>query len=92
MSPATIHQIRSSQPVLLTKKQLAQHLGRSERWVEMRAKDGMPVVEGTDRLGRRRYDLAACEAWLADGRPKSRSDRLAALEARVEALEARLSA
>jgi phage terminase Nu1 subunit (DNA packaging protein) len=71
---------------VLTKKQLAAHLGRSERWVELRVREGMPVLEATDRYGRRRYKLRACEEWLARGRPRivaSTEDRLAALECQV---------
>lgn len=84
-------QLRAQTPTLLTKKQLAAHLGRSERWIELAVRDrGMPVVEGTDRLGRRRYSLVAVEAWIDAGRPRPKLDRLTALEARVEALEAEL--
>ena len=69
---------------LLTKKQLAAHLGRSERWVELKVKDGMPVEEATDRYGRRRYNLRLVQAWLDDARPKAaRRDRLTVLERQV---------
>jgi phage terminase Nu1 subunit (DNA packaging protein) len=77
-------------PRLLTKRQPAAHLGRSTRWLELRTREGMPVLEGTDRYGRRRYDLAAVEAWLANGKPRKREDRIGALERRVAALEAQL--
>jgi len=71
--------------MLLTKKQLAAHLARSTRWVELRVGEGMPVEEATDRYGRRRYNLRLVEAWLADGRPKAakREDRIAALERKL---------
>jgi hypothetical protein len=70
---------------LLTKKQLAAHLGRSESWVELRVREGMPVEEATDRYGRRRYNLALVEQWLSAGRPRQakREDRLALLELSV---------
>lgn len=78
-------------PVLLTKKQLAAHLKRSERWVELKVRDaGLPVEEATDRYGRRRYKLAAVEAWLKDGKPSKRVDRVSTLEQRVATLERRL--
>lgn len=72
----------------VTKKQLAAHLGRSERWIELRAKEGMPVIEATDRLGRRMYPLQEVTDWLDAGRPKRKPrDRFTALEERVAALE-----
>jgi phage terminase Nu1 subunit (DNA packaging protein) len=78
---------------LLTKKQLASHLGRSERWIELRVRDGMPVEEATDRYGRRRYDLRLVEAWLRRGRPISakREDRIAILERSVADLAAQVA-
>lgn len=84
---------RGSGSQVVTKQQLAAHLGRSTRWVEQRVAEGMPVIEGTDRYGRRRYDLAKCEAWLAAGRPKraNREDRLAALERQVADLAHQVS-
>jgi phage terminase Nu1 subunit (DNA packaging protein) len=80
-------------PILLTKKQLAAHLGRSERWVELRVRDGMPVEHATDRYGRRRYNLWLVEEWLRNGRPVSakHEDRLAALEHSVADLAAQVA-
>jgi hypothetical protein len=76
----------------LTKKQLAAHLGRSERWVELKAKDGMPVEEATDRYGRRRYNLRLVQAWLDDARPSTaRPDRLTVLERQVADLAAQVA-
>ena len=76
--------------VLLTKKQLAAHLGRSARWVELKVREGMPVEQATDRYGRRRYDLEAVEAWLRDGKPKSSTrsvqERIASLEQQMSEL------
>jgi hypothetical protein len=79
--------------VLLTKKQLAAHLGRSERWVELRVRDGMPVEHATDRYGRRRYNLWRVEAWLKQGRrtPAKREDRIARLERSVADLAAQVA-
>lgn len=77
--------------MMLTKKQLAAHLKRSERWVELKVRDaGLPVKEATDRYGRRCYHLAAVEAWLKDGKPSKRVYRVSMLEQRVAALERRL--
>jgi len=89
----SVHQLptRGGPSPTLTKRQLAAHLDRSERWVELRVRDGMPCNPGTDRYGRRRFDLPAVEAWLAAGRPKSSPpDRLAVLEAEVASLRADL--
>lgn len=46
----------------LTKKQVAQVLGRSERWIELRVAEGMPAA--TDPRGRRIFDLSEVRAWL----------------------------
>ena len=81
---SNVVKLPSRQPVLVSKKQLAAHLGRSTRWIEQRVASGMPVEEATDRYGRRRYDLAAVEAWLAEGQPKPPH---ASLEQRVASLE-----
>jgi len=80
-------------PVLLTKKQLAAHLERSERWVELRVRDGMPVEDATDRHGRRRYDLGLVERWLRSGRPAAAKtkDRIALLEESVADLAAQVA-
>ena len=79
--------------MLLTKKQLAAHLGRSERWVELRVREGMPVEEATDRCGRRRYDLWLVDEWLKQGRrrPARREDRIAVLERSVADLAAQVA-
>jgi len=77
---------------LLTKKQLAAVLSRSERWIELKVKEGMPIEEATDRYGRRRYNLRLVQAWLDDGRPKAaRVDRIAVLERRVAELAAQVA-
>jgi hypothetical protein len=82
---ARIYRLPAARPVLLTKKQLAAHLGRSTRWIELQMRRGLPVEIATDRFGARRYDLAKVEAWLRAGEPVSRrqgtlSERVAALE------------
>lgn len=55
---------------VVTKQQLAKHLERSARWIELRVNEGMPS-EHTDRRGRRMFDVAAVEAWLAAGERKA---------------------
>ena len=40
---STVVQLRPGTPRLLTKAQLAQHLKRSPRWIELRVREGMPV-------------------------------------------------
>ena len=80
-------------PILLTKKQLAAHLCRSERWIELKVRDGMPVEQDTDRHGRRRYDLQQVERWLRQGPASSatREDRLDQLERRITALASQVA-
>src|SRR5271166_1740516 len=77
---------------LLTKKQLAKLLGYSERWVELKVNEGMPVEEATDRYGRRRYNLRLVQAWLDDARPcTAKQDRLTVLERQVADLAAQVA-
>jgi phage terminase Nu1 subunit (DNA packaging protein) len=78
---------------LVTKKQLAAHLGRSERWIELRVREGMPVAPASDRYGRRRYDLEQVERWLRCGPPPRtpRDSRLTALERSVADLAAQVA-
>ena len=80
----TIVALRPSQKVTLTKRQLANHLGRSERWIELRVREGLPSLEPTGRDPRRRFVLDEVEAWLAKDRP---ADRIAVLEERIARLE-----
>src|SRR4051812_7368055 len=78
---------------MLTKRQLADHLGRSTRWVELRVREGMPSEPPTSRLPRRRFRLSEVEAWLANGTPKPatpQAQRIAELEERVAQLAATL--
>lgn len=83
---SNVIQLPSRSPVVLTKKELGRHLKRSERWIEMRVREGMPVLAANDRYGRRRYDLADVETWLKDGKPRE-----ATLEERMAALERQMS-
>jgi excisionase family DNA binding protein len=46
----------------MTKQQLANHLGMSIRWVEMRVRDGMPMM----RFGSRpRFRASQVEDWIS---------------------------
>ncbi len=81
---------RPTGDVILTKRQLGEHLGRSPRWIELRVREGMPVEEGNDRYGRRRFNLTAVEAWLREGKPKPPASK-PDLEQRVASLEQQLS-
>jgi hypothetical protein len=82
---ATVHRL-ARPDALLTKQQLAAHLDRSTRWIEMRVREGMPSEEPTTRFPHRRFKLADVEAWLANSEP--RPDRLSILEAQVARLTA----
>jgi phage terminase Nu1 subunit (DNA packaging protein) len=47
----------------VNKRQLASHLGRSTRWVELMVKEGMPSqMIG----GRRGFRLSAVERWIEE--------------------------
>lgn len=86
---ATVHRLPSAGLQLVTKQQLAAHLQRSPRWIEIKVNEGMPS-ENLDRFGRRMFDLAAVERWLAAGEPKATSttERLEQLERQVAELTA----
>ena len=77
----------------LTKKQLAQHLGRSERWVELRTKEGMPSLPPSRRFASRRFILAEVQSWLTDGRSTKRTtaERVRELERQVGRLGDRIA-
>lgn len=49
----------------LSKQQIAQHLGFSVRWVELRVAEGMP---STRMGGRLRFQISAVEDWLEQRR------------------------
>lgn len=93
MSGAVVR-LHADRERLLTKRELAEVIGRSERWIELRQRDGLPVAD-TDRYGRRRYRLHDVTAWMHDERaqrPRSTADRLASLEAQVRELRATVQA
>jgi hypothetical protein len=72
---------------IVTKQQLADHLGRSTRWIELRVNEGMPS-EHTDRRGRRMFNVADVEAWLAAGerRTVTITERLGKMETELAEL------
>jgi hypothetical protein len=85
---------RGAGDIILSKEQLAVRLKRSKRWVEIKVRDEkLPVLEATDRYGRRRYNLREVEEWLKAGTPKpaKREDRLAVLEREVASLQVQLN-
>ena len=72
---------------LLMKRQLAAELGRSTRWVELRLREGLPVLPRRSPAEHARFDLEAVRAWL-----ESRSDeRAVSIEQRVARLERELA-
>lgn len=90
---STVTQLSLATEHLVTKRQLAQHLGRSTRWVELRVREGMPSEPPTTRFPHRRFRLSEVEAWLAAGKakpPPPQVRRLAELEERVAQLAAAL--
>jgi len=90
---STAPQLSLAVEQLLTKRQVAEYLGRSTRWVELRVREGMPSEPPTTRFPRRRFRLSEVEAWLAAGRPKPatpQAQRIAELEERVAQLAATL--
>lgn len=88
---SAVVQLRFGPQALMTKKQLAAVLGRSERWIELKQRDGLPIAS-TDRFGRRRYRLADVEGWLhaAPAPARSTADRVDELERQVAELWARI--
>jgi len=53
--------VRRGREPWCTKQELAEHLGFSVRWVELRIREGMPAR----RMGRRlRFQVSAVETWL----------------------------
>jgi hypothetical protein len=88
---SVVRQLRPVTNVLLTKRQLAAHLGRSTRWVEMRMREGLPSIPPTSRFPQRRFRLADVEEWIAAGERKRPSPLIGRIE-RLEAQVARLAA
>ena len=56
---SAVVQLRPGGQALLTKKQLATLLGRSERWIELKQRDGLPILTGWrfEQFGRDALDL-----------------------------------
>jgi phage terminase Nu1 subunit (DNA packaging protein) len=88
--PSNVVRLATSRDTILTKKQLAAHLGCSTRTIENKMRDGMPALS-VDRFGRRRFKLGDVETWLDTSarvaRSPSLSDRVASLEAEVNRLK-----
>jgi len=53
--------VRRGREPWCTKQELADHLGFSVRWVELRVREGMPARRMGQRL---RFQVSAVEAWL----------------------------
>lgn len=53
--------LRPGREPWLSKRQLAEHLGFSERWVELKVRAGMPHSRFGGRL---RFQVSEVEAWL----------------------------
>lgn len=86
---STVAQLRPASEHLLTKQQLAAHLQRSPRWIELRVREGMPSEAPTRRYPQRRFRLSEVEAWLASGdRQPQPADRLSQLEEQIASLSA----
>lgn len=70
----------------VTKQQLADHLGRSIRWVDLRVRDGMPSRQDK-RGGRRFFQISKVEEWLKEYQERKQLT----LEERISALESSMS-
>jgi len=66
---------------LLSRKELAQRLQRSLRWVDARVAEGMPSEPPTDDFPHRRFRLPAVEDWLHGRTAAQPADRSTASEA-----------
>jgi phage terminase Nu1 subunit (DNA packaging protein) len=75
---------------LLTKKQLASELGRSTRWVELRMREGMPVMPRQLPGEHARFEFAAVLVWL-EQRAQQRVEPVEVRVARLEREVARLT-
>jgi phage terminase Nu1 subunit (DNA packaging protein) len=60
--------VRRGREPWCTKQELADHLGFSVRWVELRVREGLPARRMGQRL---RFQISAVEAWLAERHPGS---------------------
>jgi predicted DNA-binding transcriptional regulator AlpA len=62
--------MRKDREPWVTKTQLAAHLGVSERWIELRYRDGLPHhKDGPSRLVR--FRLSEVDAWMQSRAPKT---------------------
>lgn len=87
--PGTLVRLPVRSERLLTKQQLASELGRSTRWVELRMREGLPVLPRRTPSEHARFELGAVRAWLerrAEGAPLSVEERIARLEQEVSRL------
>jgi predicted DNA-binding transcriptional regulator AlpA len=80
---------------VLSKKQLAAHLGRSTRWIDRRIREGLPRVGSIDRFGRDRvrFRLGDVAFWLearASVPKAERRDRTALVAAQLVLLVGRV--
>lgn len=85
MTPASVSVLPVRAPSrLLSKRELAAELGLSRRWIELRMREGLPVVPRAHHGEQARFDLAQVRAWL-----DARADQPArpSLEQRVHELE-----
>jgi excisionase family DNA binding protein len=58
-------QVRAGTEPWLTKQQIAEHVGFSVRWVELRVAEGMPCRRMGGRL---RFQRSSVETWLEQRR------------------------
>lgn len=65
---ASARQARDGTEPWLTKAQIAEHLGFSTRWVELRVREGLPCRRMGGRL---RFRRSAAERWLEERRQAS---------------------
>jgi phage terminase Nu1 subunit (DNA packaging protein) len=71
--PGTVVRLASRPGRVLNKKQLAAELGRSTRWIELRMREGLPVLPRRTPSEHTRFDLDAVRAWVerrANGAPQ----------------------
>ena len=85
----TVIRLPSAPRRLLTKRQLAAELGRSTRWIELRMREGLPVLPRGTPAEHTRFDLEAVRSWL-DTRgpcaPPRLEERVAQLERQIVTL------
>lgn len=88
--PTNVVRLPTPVDTILTKKQLAAQLCRSERWIEMRAKEGMPKLD-VNRFGRRMYRLKDVMDWLERRPDPATVAERKGLEERISDLEAKVA-